>query len=398
MSPTLSARATLAGVLLGTAAYMSPEQARAKPLDKRTDIWSFGCVLYEMLTGKRAFDGEEITDVLARIIERDPDFGALPEVTPAVIRKLLRRCLEKDRKRRLPDIGVARLDIEEASAAPLSGPVATHSAGADLAPLGRRALPWAIAAAAFIAASIILISLLTPSPTAPISATQRLTVELGADVSVMTLFEPALALSPDGQTLAFVARPAPDLLAKLYVRRLDRLQAEPLAGTDGARGPFFSPDGQWIGFFADGKLKKVATAGGPAVTLADAPQGRGAVWAEDDTIVFQPIAAQTVGNGALLRVSSAGGTPEPVTTLGEGEVTQRYPQVLPGGKAFLFTSHNANSQGFEDANIVVQSQPGAPHVIVRRGGYYARYLPSGHLAYILNGTLFQRRSISIGTY
>ena len=166
---------TVAGVLLGTAAYMSPEQARAKPLDKRTDIWSFGCVLYEMLTGKRAFDGEEITDVLARIIERDPDFGALPEATPAVIRKLLRRCLEKDRKRRLPDIGVARLDIEEASAAPLSRPVATHSVGADLAPLARRALPWAIAAAAFIAASIILISLLTPSPTAPISATQRLT-------------------------------------------------------------------------------------------------------------------------------------------------------------------------------------------------------------------------------
>jgi len=288
-SPTLTMHGTVAGVLLGTAAYMSPEQARAKPLDKRTDVWSFGCVLYEMLTGKPAFDGEEITDVLARIIEREPDFSALPDATPPVIRKLLRRCFEEDRKRRLPDIGVARLDIEEALTTSSIDENAAQGSGSLPGPR-QHTLPWAVAAAGVLAAITVLM-LWAPWRTPAAGTPQRLSVELGADVSLLIDQGSAAILSRDGQTLAFIAeqgaRETPQIPAsQLYVRRLDQLQPVALAGTNGARDPIFSPDGQWIAFFADGKLKKIATLGGAAITLADAPAGRGAVWTDDGTIIF----------------------------------------------------------------------------------------------------------------
>jgi Tol biopolymer transport system component len=208
----------------------------------------------------------------------------------------------------------------------------------------------------------------------------------GADTSLVLPGAPGanLALSPDGKVLVFAAAKSGATESQLYVRRLDQLQATGLSGTDEARNPFFSPDGQWIGFFAGGKLKKISVIGGAAVTLCDAPAGRGGAWAEDGTIAFTPSGNPGV---SLLRVSSAGGKPEPLTKLADGELLQRWPQILPGGKSVLFTS-NENAANFDEANIAVQPLPDGPRKIVQRGGYYGRYVASGHLLYMHGGTMF----------
>jgi hypothetical protein len=211
----------------------------------------------------------------------------------------------------------------------------------------------------------------------------RLSVELGSDVLVASGVGNSAILSPDGALLAFVAHKGAGESPQLYVRQLDRLQASPLAGTDGAEGPFFSPDGQWIGFFAGGKLKKIAVTGGAVVPLCDVRNQRGGAWGEDGTIVFS-----YAGPGvSLKRVSSAGGTAETLTSLAAGEVTHRWPQVLRGGKAVLYTSHGI-STAFDDANLVVQPLPSGEPKVVQRGGSHGRYLPSGHLVYVSGGTLF----------
>ena len=329
-SPTLSAVATRAGIILGTAAYMSPEQAKGKAADRRSDIWSFGVVLYEMLTGQRLFSGETSQETLAAVLRAEPDWSVLPASVPARVRRLLRRCLEKDPRRRIQSIGEARIAIEDALGGAADETTARRAVGrTGLAPgaavgSGRRGVArrWYSCFRA-------------PRPPAPEPATSvRLSVELGADVSLMTGLGPAAILSPDGTLLAFTARKAAGQRPQLYVRRLEQLQASPLAGTEGARNPFFSPDSQWLGFFAEGKLKKVAVTGGAAVTLCDAPDDRGGTWSEDGTIVFTPGEA-----GGLSRVSSAGGTPEVLTTPDQaaGETSHRWPQALPGGKAVLFT-------------------------------------------------------------
>jgi Tol biopolymer transport system component len=392
LSPTITSPALMTGVgvLLGTAAYMSPEQARGKAADKRSDIWAFGCVLYEMLTSKRTFSSDEIADTLAFVVTKDPDWSALPAATPSSIRKLLRRCLEKDRKRRLPDAGSARLELEDALSAP---PDQSAAPGARrLQPeisAWRRSLPWASAVVALvIGGAAVWVSAPWRTPAPP--ALRRLSVELGADVSLLTDQGAAAVLSPDGQTLAFVAQPSGATLSQLYVRRLAELQPKALNGAEGARDPFFSPDGQWIGFFAGGKLKKISVGGGSAVTLADAPNSRGAAWTDDDSIVFQPINAQTLGSrsGSLMRIRASGGMPQQLTTLVGDEVTHRWPQMLPGGKAVLFTAHNTTTAGYEDANIIVQSLIDGSRKTVVRGGYFARYAPSGHLVYLHEGTVF----------
>jgi serine/threonine-protein kinase len=383
MSPTLtSPAATRVGVLLGTAAYMSPEQARGKAVDRRSDLWAFGCVLYEMLTGRHAFEGDEITDVIARIIERDVDLRALPPATPPSIRRLLRRCLEKDRNRRLADASDARLEIDEALG---GGPVdANLPRDVPAAPSAwQRALPWAIAGAALVVAGASVL-LWAPWRSAPPSAPLRLGSELGVDASLVPDQGASAVLSPDGALLAFTAQKSTSDTPQLYVRRLDQLQPAPLAGTDGARNPFFSPDGQWIAYFAGGKLKKTAVAGGATVTLCDAPNGRGGTWTDDGTIIFSPNNTPSV---TLMRVPAAGGNPEPLFRLAEGETTQRWPQVLPGGKAILYSSA-ASLTGWEDANLVIQPLAGGPGKIVVRAAYYGRYLPSGHLVYVHQGTMF----------
>jgi Tol biopolymer transport system component len=384
MSPTITSPALMSGVgvLLGTAAYMSPEQAKGKPADKRSDIWAFGCVLFEMLTGTRAFGGDEVSDVLASVLAREPDLALMPAGAPPSIRRMLRRCLEKDRRRRLADITDARLEIDEAQT-PSSADAAAVSVGVRVAGW-RRAVPWTATGILALALAVVL-ALWAPWRTVrPPAVPLRLSAELGADASLVTRAAGAAAiLSPDGQLLAFAA--AQRRTSQIYVRRLDQLQAAPLSGTEGAESPFFSPDGQWIGFFAGGKLKKVSVTGGAAVTLCDVPSGRGGAWAEDGTITFSP---SNVAGASLWRVSSAGGKPEALTTLAEREMTQRWPQVLPGGKAVLYMGASTTGGTYDDANLVVQPLPTGTRKVVVRGGHYGRYLPSGHLVYVHQGTLF----------
>jgi len=380
-SPTLSQAATMQGVILGTAAYMSPEQARGKSVDKRTDIWAFGCLLYELLTGKQAFHGEDITEILAAVVKSEPDWSCLPETTPASIRLLLRRCLQKDKALRLRDAGDARIEIHEALTA---APITVAAIAAPPTRSLREWLAWSAAAISILATIALAIGFVLRAP--KLSQPMRLSADIGVDASLDTSLGPSALLSPDGTRLALVASGA-DQKRRMYVRSLDALQATALSGTENARDPFFSPDSQWIGFFADGNLKKISVQGGVAVTLCDAPTDRGGSWGEDGTIVFTP----DVG-APLTKVSSSGGVPQPLTTLDKqgGETTQRWPQVLPGGKAVLYTSA-AGGVGiiFEDADINVYSMAsGQRRTLLQHGGFYARYLPSGHLAYMHAGTLF----------
>ena len=384
LSPTLSVHGTFAGTILGTAAYMSPEQARGRPVDRRTDIWAFGCVLYEMLTGRQAFDtGDTVSDAIAAILKTDVDWAALPADVPDQIRLLLKRCLEKDRATRIGDIGTVRFLLTE-TIAPSSAGSATPVAAA-VVPAWRRALPWTVAGVACAAATTLLIQL-APWRAAPPARATRVSVEIGADASLsLNIISGSTAiLSPDGSLLAFVAQKSAGDVPRIYVRHLDQLQASPLAATEDAASPFFSPDGQWIAFFANGKLKKISVTGGGAVTLCDVPTGRGGTWADDGTIIYSP--ANTPGV-SLMRVSAAGGKPDRLTTLEQGEITQRFPQILPGGKAVLFMSHSTTG-GYEDANLVVQALPSGPRKVIVRGGYNGRYVSSGHLLYLHGGTLF----------
>ncbi|MDO8795193.1 MAG: protein kinase [Vicinamibacterales bacterium] len=394
-SPTLSIHATQAGLILGTAAYMSPEQARGKPVDKRADIWSYGVVLYEMLTGQRAFKGDDVSETLASVLKDSPAFDALPPSTPPRLRRILERCLERDAKARLRDIGEARVELAKIASGDgdLSEASAIAGASAAASPAWRRALPWAMVGALAVGLTLVL-ALWVPWRMAPAPTLQRLSADLGAEVSLTFGTGDATSLSPDGTVVAFVAQKSGGGSPQIYVRRLTQLQPTLLSGTDEARSPFFSPDGEWIAFFAGGKLKKVAVAGGAAVTLCDAPEDRGGAWSEDGTIMFAPNP-----RGSVMRVSSAGGTPEPVSSLAEGEVSQRWPQVLPGGTAVLFTSGGAGI-AYDDANLVVQSLSTGARTVVQRGGYHGRYLPSGrgsperagreggHLVYLHAGTLF----------
>jgi serine/threonine-protein kinase len=375
-SPTTS-RPILTGgaVLLGTPAYMSPEQAKGLAADKRSDVWAFGCVLFEMLTAQCPFRGEDVAETLAFVLTKPPDWGALPPAAPPSIRRLLRRCLEKNRGRRLADMADARLEIDEA----LAAPAATDAPPPQTRSAVRRALPWVIAAL-MGAALIGMLARRGPRAVPPAAGPMRMSIDLGGEAPLAPLPALSLGLSPAGNVIVYTA-PKPEG-SLLYVRRLDQLAASPLQGTDGAWAPFFSPDGQWIAFFADGKLKKIPAAGGAVVTLADAPAQRGAFWAEDDTIVMAP----DVSTG-LVRVPAAGGRRDVLTTLDPGEATQRWPQLLPGGRALLYTSHTTTS-GFDAATLVVRTLPDGPRKVVVEGAYSGRYLRSGHLLFVREATLF----------
>jgi eukaryotic-like serine/threonine-protein kinase len=377
---------TATGVILGTSAYMSPQQAKGRSADKRSDVWAFGCVLYEMLTGKRAFDGADVSDTLASVLKAQPDWTALPAETPAAIRRLLRRTLEKDSRRRLSDMADARLDIEEHE---LAG---AEESGEIIQPGGtnrlQRTLPWAIAA--MLAVALLTTNLVwKPWRAVPAPLTQYLSIDLGADASLGESVRGTrpLAISPDGNMLAFVGER--DRVIQLYLRRFGQLHAVPLV-TGQVSDPFFSPDGQWVGFFslADGKLKKVPVAGGAAVSICDIDVelflSRGASWGDDQSIVFNPYAEPWT---QLLRVASAGGKPQSVSTLSEAEVAHRWPQVLPGANAILFAAFGTQG-GIDASNIVAQHSPGGRSKIVVRGAHYARYLRDGYLVYAQGATLF----------
>jgi Tol biopolymer transport system component len=383
-SPTISFGATRAGVILGTAAYMSPEQAKGRAADKRSDVWAFGAVLFEMTTGRRAFEGEDVSDTLAAVLRGDPDWTLLPADLPPSIAALIRGCLQKDRQARVADISVVRFllgdpmgtSLTMAGGAPAAAPgVVVHARSAWL--------PWTLAAVLAVALGVLAV-LLWPRPAAPASP-QRVNAEVGADVAFLSNLGSGAELSPDGRMLLVVAARAQGEPLQIYLRRLDQLTATPLAGTERAVSPFFSPDGQWIAFFAQGKLKKIAVTGGAAVTLCDAPNPRGGSWGDDGMIVFQPDSAP----GTMLkRVSSAGGTPAQAVSLAAGESVQRWPQVLPGSKAVLYTSGTTQSAGAFDAAEVVVQVFGGERKVLQRGAYYGRYVSSGHLVYMHQGTLF----------
>jgi serine/threonine-protein kinase len=332
-------------------------------VDRRTDIWAFGVVLFEMLTGRHPFR----------------DKVALPSTLPPELRRLIHRCLEKDPKRRLQSIGDARIQIDDLLNGVTEEPIA--DALSFPARFRQRVVPWMIAGALSVALFIVWASRRSEVPSSPL----RLSVGLGPGISVASSsVGAATILSPDGKLLVFVGQKGVEGSPQLFVLRFDHLQAMPLSETDHADSPFFSPDGQWIAFFAAGKLKKISVNGGAAVTLCDAPNGRGGSWAEDGTIVFSPSEGRNV---SLMRVSSTGGAPAPLTSLAEGETTQRWPQVFPGSNAVLYTS-SASPGDFSEANLVVQRLPNGVRKIVQRGAYHGRYLASGHLVYMREGKLF----------
>jgi Tol biopolymer transport system component len=374
-SPTLSRAATMQGVLLGTAAYMSPEQARGKAVDKRTDIWAFGCVLYELLTGKQAFQGEDITEILAAVVKSEPDWTALPANISPSIRVLMQRCLRKDRRKRISDASDVRIEIEDAIAAPKDSGV-TQAAPASTSKL--------LLAVGAVAAALVIVAAVTSwgwwRATRPIEQAlrplMRLDVDLGPDV---LLGAPAGAdeiISPDGTRLVYVSQ------GRLFTRRLDQPNATELAGTQGGYAPFFSPDGQWVAFFTTGTLQKVSVEGGSAITLCIAGNARGGSWGEDGNII-----AALSATGGLSRIPSAGGPPTPVTDLQSGEATHRWPQILAGGKAVLFTAP-AGVGAYDTANIEVMTLADHRRKTLVRGGMFGRYVPSSHLVYVNRGTLF----------
>jgi len=342
-SPTLSIAMTQEGIILGTAAYMAPEQAKAKPVDRRADIWAFGCVFYEMLAGKKAFEGETTSEVLAAVIRAEPDWTALPETTPQSIQQLIRRCLEKDPKQRLRDIGDARIAIEEAQsgegndaeAGIHAGPVADGGRRSRL----RRYLPWALGAIAVVFAVLAAWLWLQPKPRQnvvrfPVPQPENATFVNGGEISI----------SPDGRTLAFIAQSGPDKPPVVWVRPLDSLAAHPIPGTENAFLPFWSPDSQWIGFYAGinqsgVELKKVAVSGGAPQTLCDANRGVGATWNRDGVILFS-------SQRSLYRVPDTGGTPTLVLAPDPAHqaMAYSYPQFLPNGRHFLVQVNTPGTQ------------------------------------------------------
>jgi Tol biopolymer transport system component len=375
-SPTITTPAmTEMGMILGTAAYMSPEQAKGRPADKRSDIWAFGCVLYEMLVGQRAFEGEELIDTFAFILTKEPDWTALPSVAPASIRRLLHRTLEKDRKRRLADVADARLEIDEASR---SG--AGDSSGAQAAVDIRRSqhpLVWFSAGALAIGLVALIVPAITR--TAPRSSAVTRTVITLPDDSELDLGFRAypLALSPDGVRLVYVAEN--DGRKQLYRRELGALEATPLAGTTGARHPFFSPDGEWVAFFARGMLQKVSIHGGAPLPICPVPGiSMGGTWGPDGRIVFGTLDA------GLFTIASTGGTPKGVP----GSDGAAWPEILPDAKTVLFTSLRNE--------IATISIDGSGRRIIAHAGNLAeqggvamgpgqlspaRFVPTGHLVF-----------------
>jgi Tol biopolymer transport system component len=372
-SPTLTTSPTRTGMIMGTAAYMSPEQARGKPADRRADIWAFGAVLYEMITGRPLFEGETVSDILVEILSKEPDLSALP----AHPRAIVERCLRRDPRRRWQAIGDVRIAIEED--APESG------APAPAVAAGRRAmLPWALAGAfLLVAVAASFIAWRSAHSSAGDHPLIRLDADLGPEARVSGTYAAFVAaISPDGTRLVYPVR-GPDGKQMLASRVLNTPNSAVIAGTEYGADPFFSPDSQSIGFFADGKLKKIALNGGAPVILADAFNPRGASWGEDGNII-----AALSNNRGLFRVSASGGeTPQPVTKLAPGEVTHRWPQVLPGGQGVLFTA-SRNLSDYEDAVLEVQIFKSGERKVLAQGGYFGRYAASGHLLYIHAGSLF----------
>jgi serine/threonine-protein kinase len=373
---------TTPGAVIGTAAYMSPEQARGQPIDTRTDVWAFGCLLYEMLTGVRAFPGNTSSDVLAAILRDEVDFSRLPSDTPEGMRRLLQRCLRKDPRERLQDAGDARIELTEAAME--EPPLAPSPAKA----LSQKLSPVLVGLAVALLGTALGLRFLSRGSVPGEARVVRLGLDLPPDFSLANDYAAPFALSPDGGTLVVLSRRSPDRESpsQLFERTLSGLDLTPIPGTSGAWQPTFAPDGRRIAFFADRKLKTVPLGGGPVETVAEiGGNPRGASWGEDGTIVFAPSQ-----NSGLMRVSARGGRPEPFTRLdeGRGEISHRWPQTLPGGRHILFTVA-VEDESYDDARLEVASLESGERRVLVTGGAYGRYVAAtGHLVFARGGRLF----------
>ena len=385
-SPTLTAFATQMGVILGTAAYMAPEQARGKPVDKRADLWAFGAVLYQMLTGRPAFEGDGLSDILAHILTKEPDWHRLPAHTPVPVVRLLRRCLEKDQRQRLDSAAVARLEVNDALSSPWASVVAPVAI-----PL-RRAVPWAIATAVAIALIVFGVtrSTIQPLPTAPTPTSRFAIVLPPAQAMPSVLLDRDLALSHDGRSLVYRVGGSTNG-GSLALRDLDRLESHLLPGIDNGRAPFFSPDGRWIGFFAGSELKKMAVVGGSAITICGQTAffGGAASWGDDDTIVF--------GSGPnLLRVSAGGGEPTVLARFGSNaDSALSAVSMLPGGRGVLVALVPAGSWFTGSSEVAVLDLKTGQHKTLIRGASAPLYVPvsalTGYVVYAAADTLLAVR-------
>ena len=377
---------TQPGMVLGTAAYMSPEQARGLAVDKRTDIWAFGCVLYETLTGRAVFSGDTLSDTIAAIFDREPHWKALPEHTPSSVRRLLRRCLEKDPKRRLPDIADARLEIDEAETTPSDARAGPTVSSRIARVRTRERVGWIIAAACLtgLVATLAFNRAGSGDRTPADIPSYSTSIVLPAGVSLWSGNPPGrFVLSPDGRRLAMVASDSTGR-SMLWVRPLDSRVAQALGGTEGATYPFWSPDSRFIAFLAQNKLKKIGVAGGEVVTLCDASFGSSGAWNRDDVILFTP-----KGNSPLYRVSASGGTPTQVTTLetASGDVQHSFPFFLPDGRHFLYFVVGSQASRTVPRGVYVGALDStAPGKLIEPGGSNAKYA-NGHLIFLRNGAL-----------
>ena len=370
-SPTMSMAATNAGVILGTAAYMSPEQAKGRAVDTRTDIFAFGCVLYEMLTGQPAFKGEDLQDIQSAVLKSEPDWTRVPSDVPSLIPRLLRLCLQKDARKRRQTAADVRIDLDQAFAEPAAVmPAATHLRGPRLA--------WFAAAAAMLLAVVLAIPAVRHLGETPPAAPPEMRTEI---VTPATSDPTSFAVSPDGRQFVFVA--SGDGQPRLWLRSLNAVNAQPLGGTEGARYPFWSPDSRSVGFFAGSQLKRIDIDGSQPQALIDAPNGRGGTWSKEGIILFAPASASP-----LLRISASGGEPVLVTMV---DVTRqnnhRFPQFLPDDRRFLFyAAGSAEAQG-----IYLGSLDAPETKRLTAADTAGFYLPSGWLLYVRQSTLVARR-------
>ncbi|HEV2201728.1 MAG TPA: protein kinase [Bryobacteraceae bacterium] len=368
-SPTVTIGATEAGVILGTASYMAPEQAKGKTADRRCDIWSFGVVVYELLTGRRPFDGETTVEILGAVLNKEPDWTPVPER----MRRLLQRCLQKDRKLRLGTIGDARWMIEESSAS-AAAPVSA-SATAEPRRQGWMPLGWAFACIFAAAMAGLAVWFLKPTPPKPVS---RFAMALPPGQRVFPQ-RPEIAISPDGSRLVYSAGPG-NTATQLYLRAMDGLEAHAIPGTEGAYGPFFSPDGQWVGFSQGAKLTKVSLNGGPPVNLADTSGAGGALGASwgQGTIAFSPVTSSPIQ-----QVSDAGGNVQPLTHLETADNSHVFPDLLPNAAGLLFGAGPTAAT----SRVAVQSLKTGERRDLFPAGIMPRYAPSGHIAFLQAGNL-----------
>jgi serine/threonine protein kinase/Tol biopolymer transport system component len=368
---------TAAGAILGTAPYMSPEQIHGEDVDTRTDVWAFGCLLYEMLVGRAPFQGRSVPEVLVTVLRDEPDWSALPPGVPPPVRQLLQRCLRKDPRARLQHIGDARLELVELGTAPELAPVDPARPR-----LASRALPWLVAVVSLGVAAAIAVSRADRTPSTTRAA--RLSLDLPSGINLVDDYPAPFAIAPEGSPFVLVA--VENGTTRLYLRGLDDLALRALPGTEGARQPFFSPDARWVGFFSDRKLLKVPVDGGPVLPVSDVGTNpRGAAWAPDGTIVFTP--SQRSG---LARVPDGGGAPAPLTRLdaGRGEYSHRWPEILPGGRWVLFTAIAEETFSFDEARLAAVSLDTGERRTVLNGAGYGRYVGGGQLAFVRAGRVY----------